>query len=75
MRISDVKPFKVILESETEYSELEDENFGLCLNCGADHYSCEPDAERYLCDDCGEKRVYGLANLLMNNRIIFLPEV
>lgn len=71
MRTSDVKPFKVILESETEYSELENDNFGLCLNCGADHYSCEPDAKRYHCEDCGENRVYGIASLAMNGRVVF----
>lgn len=75
MRITDSKPFKVILENGSEIYELEYENFGLCLSCGADHYTCEPDAERYHCEDCGENRVYGLAQLLMNNRIIFLPEV
>lgn len=71
MRISDRKPFKVILESNTEYAELENDNFGLCLHCGCDHYICEPDAERYHCDDCGENRVYGLVHLLMNNRVVF----
>lgn len=29
MRISDEKPFKVILESDAEYHELENDNFGL----------------------------------------------
>lgn len=75
MRITEDKPFKVMLENDKEYQELEDDNFGLCTNCGCDYYACEPDAERYHCDDCGENRVYGVMHLLMNNRIVFLPEV
>lgn len=71
MLITDNKPFKVILSSDAEYSELEEDNFGLCLSCGADIYSCEPDAAGYVCPDCGEPKVYGIMHLLFNNRIVF----
>jgi hypothetical protein len=33
---------------------------GVCFNCGAARWECEPDAEKYECDKCGEKAVYGL---------------
>jgi hypothetical protein len=75
MKVSEKKPFIVILENEKEYHELEDSFFGLCFNCGEEHYNCEPDASNYTCDSCGKSRVYGMMNLLMANRIMFLPEV
>ena len=71
MRITDEKPFRVVLENDSEIYALEDDSFGLCLSCGADHYTCEPDAERYHCEDCGENRVYGIMHLAMNGRVVF----
>lgn len=40
------------------------ENPGFCLACGADAEGCEPDARRYRCEDCDERRVYGAAEVL-----------
>ena len=71
MTITDDKPFKVFLSCDAEYRDLEDSNFGLCLSCGADIYSCEPDAAGYVCPDCEEPKVYGIMHLLFNNRIVF----
>ena len=36
------------------------DNPGFCLDCGADHNGCEPDAARYHCDECQGDRVFGL---------------
>ena len=36
-----------------------DDNEGLCGGCGADALNVEPDARKYPCQICGEKRVYG----------------
>ncbi len=41
------------------------ENPGFCLNCGADHDSCEPDAQGYECYECGKHTVCGAAEILM----------
>ena len=41
------------------------ENPGFCKSCGADHYSCEPDARNYECDECGERQVFGAAEILL----------
>ncbi len=41
------------------------ENPGFCVSCGADADGCEPDAREYECVECGEKAVYGAAELLM----------
>lgn len=41
------------------------ENPGICVACGADAEGCEPDAEGYPCDECGEDAVYGAEQLLL----------
>lgn len=35
------------------------DNPGFCLNCGEDADNCEPDARNYVCDACGELKVFG----------------
>lgn len=37
-----------------------DNNEGICLACGFRQGGCEPDARGFECEDCGEKKVYGL---------------
>jgi len=49
-----------ILEA-VEFGEVD----GFCLACGAEAYCVEPDARKYECETCGEKRVYGAEELLM----------
>lgn len=53
-----------IIGAVQRYSHSLD-NPGICLACGADADGCEPDAERYECEACGEKQVYGAEQLLM----------
>jgi len=43
----------------------EADNGGLCIECGAERSNCEPDAERYLCENCGQRAVYGAEQLLL----------
>jgi hypothetical protein len=38
---------------------------GFCIACGADAMYIEPDAERYTCEICGERAVYGAEQLLL----------
>ena len=38
---------------------------GFCTACGDQQFEVEPDARRYECDSCGEKRVYGATELMM----------
>jgi len=40
-------------------------NEGFCLACGAEGQAAEPDARRYMCDACGEHKVYGAEELLL----------
>ena len=42
------------------------ENPGFCLVCGAEvSEGCEPDAEQYECESCGEHAVYGAEEILI----------
>lgn len=45
------------------YTSLD--NPGICLACGEDQDGCEPDAERYECEGCGESQVYGAEQIFM----------
>ncbi|MGH8294719.1 MAG: hypothetical protein ACRETZ_04350 [Steroidobacteraceae bacterium] len=38
---------------------------GSCLACGAEAEGVEPDAEQYACEICGERAVYGAAEILV----------
>jgi hypothetical protein len=42
------------------------DNPGICILCGADADGCEPDARRYVCEQCGERGVYGAEELLLH---------
>jgi hypothetical protein len=42
------------------------DNPGVCLACGEEQEGCEPDARRYLCEHCGERKVYAPEELLMS---------
>jgi hypothetical protein len=41
------------------------DNPGICLRCGEEAEGCEPDAENYKCESCGEKQVYGAQQALI----------
>lgn len=41
-----------------------DEYEGICIACGEDAEGVEPDARKYECESCGEKKVYGCQELL-----------
>lgn len=57
-----------------DYHCNEDNYIGLCLSCGAEKDSCEPDARKYLCDDCGAYEVYGTSELLIMGKIEIIEE-
>ena len=40
-------------------------DIGFCAKCGAEAYGVEPDAERYPCESCGARAVYGAEQLLL----------
>ena len=51
---------EAVEESMTDIS-----NPGFCLNCGNEQDGCEPDAEKYKCEECGQRQVYGAEQLLI----------
>lgn len=40
-------------------------NDGICIACGSEQGGCEPDAEKYICECCGEAAVYGAEQLML----------
>ena len=60
-----MKPTKEqLLIMATEACER-DNNIGLCVECGQEQDGCEPDAERYKCENCGLYSVYGAEQLVL----------
>ena len=45
--------------SFAEVEEMADDSTGACIACGETGQGAEPDAERYTCDSCGKKLVFG----------------
>jgi len=43
----------------------EDDNSGFCTACGADASGVEPDADNYVCEECGKPCVHGAEQLLL----------
>ena len=48
-----------------EVREMDENGEGFCLACGNVQDRVEPDAAKYECDDCGEHKVYGAAELVL----------
>ena len=54
---------RVLDACERHMTSLDDPGF--CIACGNEQGGCEPDARRYECEACGEHRVYGAEELLI----------
>jgi hypothetical protein len=54
----------VIIEA-AERQQVTLDNPGFCIACGNEQEGCEPDARKHKCEACGERQVYGAAELLM----------
>jgi hypothetical protein len=55
--------------SEDEYLDLVANDLGLCVSCGSERDCVEPDAERYPCEECGSRKVYGVEQLMLLGRL------
>lgn len=42
-----------------------DDETGICVLCGQEQNPVEPDARKYVCDNCGRKSVFGAPELLI----------
>ena len=45
--------------------EADADQAGFCLACGAQQYGCEPDARNYVCEVCGDRKVFGASELVV----------
>lgn len=59
-------PIKMTTE---EYESARESYQGICLNCGELRDETEPDAEGYDCGFCGEDKVQGIENALIEQNI------
>jgi hypothetical protein len=48
-----------------QLDEADENQEGFCISCGEVHECCEPDAAEYECDVCGEKLVFGAAEIAL----------
>ena len=53
------------------FTELQEENGGVCLECGELAYGVEPDARNYTCEECGRAQVFGADEALLMGIIEF----
>jgi predicted RNA-binding Zn-ribbon protein involved in translation (DUF1610 family) len=52
--------------TEQEYHSADNDMQGLCVGCGEVHDdNCEPDARNYECSNCGQRKVFGIQELLV----------
>lgn len=58
------KPLPIRAEALLQLLE-DDEQVGVCTECGAIAQNVEPDAENYHCPECGAHAVQGLENILL----------
>lgn len=54
-----------VLEA-VERASTSTDNPGFCLACGEEVEGVEPDAQRYECEYCGERGVYGAEEVLLH---------
>ena len=54
---------RIVDAVESQFNSLS--NPGICIACGTDQEGCEPDAEKYTCESCGDNTVYGAEQLLI----------
>ena len=54
-----------VIEDAARETMFGEAMIGFCIDCGAEHDCCEPDAEKYDCESCGAPFVYGAEQLLL----------
>lgn len=53
------------MPSIEEAQEMDNNQQGFCLACSCVQDGCEPDAAKYECEACGERKVYGASELML----------
>lgn len=63
-------PKNTLKLTELEFTLHNDDNDGYCLYCNEFTYGgVEPDARNYLCEGCGEKKVFGIEELMIRGMV------
>lgn len=59
---------ELIEDYDGDYFAVVEDNYGegICTNCGELRSECEPDAENYPCESCGENKVVGLESAILS---------
>ena len=63
------KPKLKLMFTLEQIQAADDDQAGFCLACGNMQFNCEPDARNYKCEACGERRVFGAAELVFMGRV------
>lgn len=64
MKLHKSLTYKVIADAVVRHRVTLDDP-GFCIACGHEHGGVEPDARKYPCESCGERKVYGAEELLL----------
>ena len=68
------RKFRFVTLTEGEFHQMDENSEGLCVRCGEIASCVEPDAERYACEGCDGRTVYGMSELLIMGRVRFEEE-
>jgi hypothetical protein len=63
-----------LIYTEDDYRDMCDNSEGICLACGEIRDCCEPDARNYKCESCGERKVFGVEELLMMGKLYIIED-
>lgn len=55
----------MITMSLQRVQEADDSCCGFCISCHHEQAGVEPDGEKYQCEECGERRVYGPSEIVL----------
>lgn len=65
-RLYKAKSGRMLIKPSIELvQELDMDELGFCLNCGAQDQFAEPDMTKGTCEICGEAKLYGAAELAL----------
>lgn len=62
-------PRPTVTKAEVEECMYGTATTGICISCGETQEGCEPDARNYECESCGERKVFGLEEALMQGLV------
>lgn len=55
----------VFWPSMEDLMQADEDQTGFCTACGEEQACVEPDAQRYVCECCGEAKVYGTIEFVL----------